>query len=87
LWVRPPLLSDVPWTPIGHANDVRSMAASGGTLYCRTGDGGLWRRDPVLSDINWQPVGTAPDVDALAATTEGLFAATTGDRLVMRSLP
>jgi hypothetical protein len=87
LWMRPPLLTDIGSSRIGHANDVRAMAAGSNSLYCTTGDGNLWRRDPVLSDVSWQQVGIAPQVRALAATSQGLFAATGGNRLLMLQLP
>ena len=63
------------------------MAAAGGSLYCVTADELLWRRDPVLSDVNWQQTGAAPQVHALAATTEGLYGATSSNRLLKRDLP
>jgi hypothetical protein len=81
-------LTDVPWSRIGHANDVRAMTGVAGSLYCATSDGTLWRRDPVLSEVNWERVGTMPaDFRGLAATSQGLFAATSDHQLLMRNLP
>jgi hypothetical protein len=84
LWARDPVLSDINWQHIGHANDVVAMAAADGRLFAATSDNRLWARDPVLSDVNWQHIGHANNVVALAATASKLFAATSDNRLWAR---
>jgi hypothetical protein len=64
--MREPLLREVSWQHIGHANGVVAMAAAGGRLYAVTGDETLWQRDPVSTNVDWQAIGNAKDVAGLA---------------------
>lgn len=48
LRARDPILSDVNWQEIGHANGVVGMAAINNKLFCATNDNKLWARDPSL---------------------------------------
>jgi LysM repeat protein len=93
LWVRDPVLSDVNWQHIGHANNVRAMAFGNSMLFAATSDNRLWVRDPVLSDVNWQHIGHANNVVGMtfvnghlfpAAPSGRLFAATSDNRLWVR---
>ena len=67
------MTSDVNWQRIGHAIDVRAMAAVNGKLFAATGDDRLWARDPVLKNVNWELVGHANDVTAMTAISGKLF--------------
>ena len=86
LWSRPAILSEVNWSEIGTA-DATALAAAPGSLYC-TNDIGLYRRNAVVTQAAWSLVGGTPaDVRGLAATSSDLFAATGGNRLLVRSRP
>jgi hypothetical protein len=45
LWWRPPLTTEVEWTPIGPAEGVVALACSAGKLFAAKSDNSLWWRD------------------------------------------
>jgi hypothetical protein len=67
LWVRDPVLSDVGWRLVGHAQLVTGLTALNGLLWATTSTDQLWVRDPVLSEVNWRLVGHAQNVRAMTA--------------------
>jgi hypothetical protein len=77
LLARDPVLSNVSWQPIGHANNVVGMAAvddtqvpqfpNGGKLFAATSDNKLWIRDPALYDIPWHHIGHANSVTTMTS--------------------
>jgi Matrixin/Putative peptidoglycan binding domain len=80
----PPISQDIPWDPIGHANNVVAMAAINVKLFAATSDNILWWRDPVGTNVNWDPIGHANNVVAMTAINNKLFAATSDNRLWWR---
>ena len=45
LWIRPPLLEDVPWEQFGHVHVASALAGHAGKLFTATTDNFLWWRD------------------------------------------
>jgi hypothetical protein len=77
--------ANAPWTAVGHANSVSSMAGAAGKLWCVTADNVLWRRAPAETDVAWEQVGNGPagGTRALCGTTFLLYAVDTAGRLWM----
>lgn len=71
LWRRHPVLAEIVWRPIGHANTVTAMAGTRGLLFAVTADNTLWSRWPVEADIDWTPAGSGPPGGARALCASG----------------
>jgi hypothetical protein len=85
LWRRFPVLAEVVWRQIGHANNVRAMAATRGLLYCVTTDNTLWYRRPVEAEIDWIACGSVPaGFRALCASGSTLYAINSAGNLIAR---
>ncbi len=72
------------WEDVGHAIDVRAMAALDHKLFGATGANRLWRRYPVLAEVVWRHVGHANNVLAMAGTRGLLFSVTADNTLWVR---
>lgn len=57
---------------IGHADNVKAMAALGAKLYAVSEDGQLWWREPRTA---WEEIGEAPAIVTMAANATQLLAA------------
>ena len=75
---------DIPWTYIGHANNVSAMTASEGHLFAATRDNKLWIRNPDHRNIDWKLIGNVNNITAMAASGNKLFAATSDNKLLVR---
>jgi hypothetical protein len=76
-WLSPLVLGEIaevapipsaPWTRVGSANHVMSIAFDGTRLIALTKDGRLWTRRPGLSDEVWAEIDTAPKAREIACT-------------------
>jgi hypothetical protein len=87
LWARPPIDTNTNWMPVGEANNVRALASGAGTVICATADGGLHVRPALPLQFPWAQVGSTPaGLTGLAGVGDLLFAATTTNRLMVRSV-
>jgi hypothetical protein len=75
LWARDPVLSEVNWFDIGHANNVTAMTGGTGWLWATTTDNRLWRRLGLQYEINWQEIGHANNVVGMTFANGNLFPA------------
>src|SRR5262249_33420857 len=73
LWVRRPVLENIPWREIGHALGAVAMTSVRDQLFLITRDGRLWMRPPVLQDVPWQEIGRFDGATALSSNHGWLF--------------
>ena len=86
LWVRPPVRTDVNWTPIGSANRVVKLCGNRLGLLGSTTDGRLWQRSPSAADAEWRRVGWGPAgrITGLAVVDGHIYTTTQDNRLWRR---
>ena len=88
LWARPPVSVDADWFVFGTAAEVTALTTGYGTLAASTTTGALRVRPPLpFPNLDWTTVGSVPPgVVGIAGIGDALFAATTGNRLLARSI-
>lgn len=79
-------LVDDPWTFVGSASGIKSMAASSDTLFATTSNGRLYTRSTAAGTTSWEDSATAENIVGLAVVGGNLFAANKAGKLLMRAL-
>ncbi|GIG88141.1 hypothetical protein [Plantactinospora endophytica] len=86
LWDRDLTPADINWRQIGSAVGVRALGASATNLYGATTDNNLWLRPPAPV-ASWTYLRRAYNVTGLASAYGYLFASTSDNHLLYRTIP
>lgn len=88
LWRRHPVGADVPWSKVGHADNVTAMAGGTDTLYCVTSGNLLWSRPAIDVEADWRQIGRGPDSGTRALAVAGgmIYAIDDGGALMQRPI-
>lgn len=83
-WNRTPQDDTPPWSAYAHAHGTRGLAVVNNNLFA-AGNRKLWMRPITGGNLQWQKIGDVPDIVSMTSANGALFAATKGNRLLVRS--
>ncbi len=83
-WSRTADDSTPPWSVYAHAHGTKGLAIVGDNLF-GAGSRHLWMRPLSGGNMKWRKIGEAPNIVSMTSANGSLFAATSDNRLLVRS--